>query len=97
MGKVLRALVLNSEDTVAVLLEQGRHGDKVLLAGAEIILQEDVEFAHKISIVDLAANDSVIKYGVEIGYMKNSAPKGTWIHGHNMGCDRGKQRKEPLK
>ena len=26
----------------------------------------------------------------EIGYMLSDAPKGTWIHMHNMGCDRGK-------
>ena len=29
--------------------------------------------------------------GEEIGYMRADAPKGTWIHDHNMGCDRGKK------
>ena len=24
------------------------------------------------------------------GYMLEDAPEGTWIHNHNMGCDRGK-------
>ena len=52
---------------------------------------EDVEFAHKVCIKDLKAGDPVIKYGEEIGYMLADAPKGTWIHNHNMGCDRGKK------
>ena len=52
---------------------------------------ENVEFAHKVLIRDLKAGDPVIKYGEEIGYMLVDAPKGTWIHNHNMGCDRGKR------
>ena len=32
----------------------------------------------------------MIKYREEIGYMLEDAPVGTWIHNHNMGCDRGK-------
>ncbi len=90
--KTLKFLVLNPKDTVAVLLENGTKGDRVLVSEEEIILLENVEFAHKVLIADSTKNDPVIKYGVNIGYMKADAPKGTWIHGHNMGCDRGKQK-----
>ena len=38
---------------------------------------------------DLKKGDPVIKYGEEIGRMLIDAPKGTWIHNHNMGCERG--------
>lgn len=95
--KTLRFLVLNPKDTVAVLLENGTSGDRIFVAGEEIVLLEDVEFAHKVLIVDSTRNAPVIKYGVNIGYMKTDAPKGTWIHGHNMGCDRGTQKRELLK
>jgi hypothetical protein len=91
---IRKALVLDPKDTVAVLLEKGSKGDKIVAAGEEIVLLEDVDFAHKVLIVDSNPNDPVIKYGVNIGYMKNAAPKGTWIHGHNMGCDRGKRRRD---
>ena len=97
MKASLKFLVLNPNDTVAVLLENGAKGDRFFVAGEEIILLEDVEFAHKVLIADALRNTPVIKYGVNIGYMKADTPKGTWIHGHNMGCDRGKQKRELLK
>ena len=53
-----------------------------------------MEFAHKVSIVPMKQGDPVIKYGEEIGYMLVDAPAGTWIHNHNMGCDRGQKQKE---
>ena len=40
--------------------------------------------------IGLKKGDKVIKYREEIGYMLEDAPAGTWIHNHNMGCDRGK-------
>lgn len=97
MGTTLRALVLNPEDTVAVLLEKGSRGDKIIVAEEEIVLLEDVEFAHKVLIVDCVQNAPVIKYGVKIGKMLTDTPKGSWIHGHNMGCERGKRKRELVK
>ena len=97
MGKPLRSLVLNPEDTVAVLLEKGSRGDRVIIDDQEITLLEDIDFAHKILIKDAEKNAPVIKYGIQIGYLLADTPKGTWIHGHNMGCDRGKKRRELVK
>lgn len=97
MGKTLRSLVLNPEDTVAVLLEKGSRGDRVTVNDQEIVLREDIDFAHKVLIKDSDKNAPVIKYGVQIGYMLSDTAKGTWIHGHNMGCDRGKKRRELVK
>ncbi len=97
MGKLLRSLVLNPEDSVAVLLEKGSQGDKINVADEEIELLEDIDFAHKVLIKDTVKNDPVMKYGVQIGYMLADTAKGSWIHGHNMGCDRGKVRRELIK
>jgi len=86
-----RSLRINPKDSVACLLEDAYRGDTVQTPeGETITLREDIEFGHKVSIVDLKKGDPVIKYGEEIGYMLSDAPKGTWIHMHNMGCDRGK-------
>lgn len=97
MKKTLRSLVLNPGDTVAVLLEKGAKGDMVTIGAQKIELLEDIEFAHKVLIKDSAKNAPVIKYGVEIGYMLADTAKGSWIHGHNMGCDRGKKRRDQSK
>ena len=74
------------------MLEDAKKGDTVQLAsGQEIVLLEDIEFAHKVCIHDMKAGEPVIKYGEEIGYMMVDVKQGTWIHNHNMGCDRGRK------
>ncbi|GHV50724.1 hypothetical protein FACS1894168_2220 [Deltaproteobacteria bacterium] len=85
-----RILIIDPKDTVAVLLEPAMKGDTVQTPNGEIALLDDVEFAHKVAIVDFAPKQPVYKYGAEIGYMADAAPKGTWIHSHNMRCDRGR-------
>jgi hypothetical protein len=83
-------LIIDPKDTVAVLLENAQKGDVVRTPGGEITLLEDVEFAHKVAIIDHGQKQPVFKYGYEIGYMERAAPKGAWIHNHNMRCDRGR-------
>jgi hypothetical protein len=85
-----RSLKIDPKDTVAVLLEDGQKGDTVESPDGPIALLEDIEFAHKIAIIDHAPKQQVIKYGHEIGYTENAVPKGSWIHNHNMRCDRGR-------
>lgn len=87
-----RCLIVKPDDSVAVMLEDGYKGDVIEISNfnGTITLLEDVEFAHKVSIVDLEKGQDVVKYGVVIGYMEEETPMGKWIHIHNMGCDRGK-------
>ena len=82
-----RGLKINEKDNVICVLEDCKKGDTVL----GVTLLSDIEFAHKVCIKDLKKGESVIKYGEEIGYMLNDAKAGSWIHSHNMGCDRGKK------
>ena len=85
-----RSLIIDPNDTVAVLLENAQKGDTVETGKGIITLLDDIEFAHKAAIVDHAARSPVYKYGHEIGYVESAVPKGTWIHSHNMRCDRGR-------
>jgi hypothetical protein len=93
MGMVFmirRSLIIDPNDTVAVLLENALKGDTVQIPAGEITLLEDIEFAHKVAIIDHEPKQPVYKYGHEIGYAEKAVPKGTWIHNHNMRCDRGR-------
>ena len=86
-----RSLVIDPKDTVAVLLENAQKGDRVQTPGGdEITILQDIEFTHKVAIIEHAKRQPVYKYGHEIGYMGEATPKGTWIHNHNMHCDRGR-------
>ena len=85
-----RSLIIDPKDTVAVLLENAQKGDTVESPGGIVTLLDDIEFAHKAAIVDHIPKQPVYKYGHEIGYTENAVHKGSWIHNHNMRCDRGR-------
>lgn len=85
-----RSLVINERDNVLVLLENGFSGDTVTVNDKVIVLLENIEFGHKMALIDFNAGDTVYKYGEDIGYAVQNIKKGAWIHNHNMGCRRGK-------
>ena len=85
-----KSLVIDPKDTVAVLLEDAHKGDTVEIPGGTITLLDDIEFAHKVSIIDHSPKQPVFKYGHEIGYVENTVKRGSWIHNHNLCCDRGR-------
>jgi hypothetical protein len=87
---LVRTVVMNKKDNVAVLLEKGVSGDFCSYNGEDIKLLEGIEFGHKIALKDFTRGDIVYKYGEEIGYALEDIAKGQWIHNHNMGCRRGK-------
>jgi altronate dehydratase small subunit len=87
-----KSLVVNPRDSVAMVLENANKGDVIQTIRGEITLLENIEFAHKVAIVDVEKQQPVYKYGEEIGFAKTAIPKGSWIHGHNLGCDRGTKK-----
>ena len=93
-----RYLRVREQDDVAVLLEDAKKGDFIEVDGRRVFLCEDIEMAHKVALKPLKEGDAVIKYGQEIGRMLLTVPEGTWIHHHNMGCERGRtERKKTAK
>lgn len=87
------ALVIDRMDNVAVALTDLKKGEECLLRfndRKEIVkVLEDIDFGHKIAISDIEKDESVLKYGEEIGRMMVSVQKGAYIHNHNMYCERG--------
>ncbi len=90
MAQERRLLVMDADDNVGVLLEAAETGDRVICRGAAIELLNDIEFAHKVALGDIAVGQAVVKYGQEIGHAEKDIRKGQWVHVHNMGCRRGK-------
>jgi altronate dehydratase small subunit len=87
------ALVIDPKDNVAVALIDLKAGDTCKVRKGEDVLSvavtEDVAFGHKLALLAIGGNESVLKYGEEIGKMKTPVEKGGWIHSHNMYCERG--------
>ncbi|NEU31403.1 UxaA family hydrolase [bacterium LRH843] len=87
------AFVIDQSDNVAVALTDLDAGETCTVRIDEkvetIQVLEDVKFGHKIALSDLSKDDPVYKYGEVIGKMKEGIQKGSWIHSHNMYCERG--------
>ncbi|MBM7691698.1 altronate dehydratase [Peribacillus deserti] len=87
------ALIIDPADNVAVALQDLKKGEQCHVSsnGREewILLLEDIPFGHKLAIEPIGQNESVLKYGEEIGKTNTPVKKGEWIHVHNMFCERG--------
>jgi len=84
-------LVHDRRDNVGVVVVEG------LTAGTDMLCvvthdnsdfrlqaQADIPIGHKVALKDLAAGDTVIKYGEDIGKMVGPAAKGGHVHVHNL-------------
>jgi altronate dehydratase small subunit len=92
-GQEKVALVIDRSDNVAVALSDIEAGDVCMIRIEDrierITAKQAIQFGHKLTLFSLKENESVYKYGEEIGKMKQAADQGEWIHTHNMYCERG--------
>lgn len=81
-----RAIRIEQNDNVAVVLEDVKVGEEVTVDGMDEVLcaVTDVPFPHKIALMDFSEKDTVIKYGHPIGWAKVPVKKGEHIHIHNI-------------
>jgi len=81
------AILLHPQDNVVVCCRFVTAGERIVVAGVDIVARQSVEIGHKLARVDLSAAESVIKYGSTIGSMTAPAAAGDWVHLHNMKSD----------
>ena len=84
-------LVHDKKDNVGVVVIEGlKTGTEALGVIIEdnsdftLVAKNDVPIGHKIALLNLAAGDTVIKYGQDIGRLIAKADKGEHIHVHNL-------------
>jgi len=75
---------INPRDNVAVCLESMAKGEKIVLSGHEILLNEEIPAGHKIALSPIAEGENIIKYGEPIGHVICSIEIGSHIHSHNL-------------
>jgi len=86
MIKVLR---INKNDNVIIALDSIKKGEKYKVEEYIWIAKENINFGHKIALTDIPKNESVIKYGEEIGYAIQGIKRGDWVHKHNLQSNQG--------
>jgi galactarate dehydratase len=66
-------------DNVAIVANDGGLAAGTVLDGG-LVLREQVPQGHKVALVDLAAGDAVLRYGVVIGRVLQPLAAGSWVH-----------------
>jgi len=89
--KMNRCFQVNSADNVATLLDDAPPGPVQCLSaagtGGELTAIERIARGHKIALVEMAAGQPVIKFGVRIGHATQPIARGAWVHLHNLASD----------
>ena len=81
------ALLLRSDDDVAVTTQDLLAGTRVLTATTEIVVLGGVPRGHKLAVRDVPAGSAVHKYGQSIGLATVDIAAGEHVHVHNLGMD----------
>lgn len=80
---------INTADNVAVAIEPLKSGEKMTLNDLNITIKEDIPAGHKFALVDIEANENVIKYGYPIGHAINKINAGEWVNEHTIKTNLG--------
>jgi len=87
---MIQFLIHEEADSVGVATVDIKAGEVVkglymdTQAEAEVTVLEDVPLGHKIAMADHKVEDSVIKYGANIGKVVADIKKGAHVHTHNL-------------
>lgn len=84
---MVRAIVLDSGDNVATLVDPGKKGEQVALTGeatASVVLAADVAFGHKLATRAIGKGEPILKYGKVIGQATQAIGLGDHVHTHNV-------------
>lgn len=78
---------LHAQDSVVVALKELPQGTKINVGGLQIATRQTIPPGHKVAIKQLAADESVWKFGWPIGLTKCPVEAGDHVHSHNLRCD----------
>lgn len=90
-----KVFVVYATDNVGTaVLEPIQTGDHVGCNGErsdlEVIALDEIAYGHKIALMDIAAGDTVLKYGLSIGSASRDIKEGEHVHAHNVESNRGR-------
>jgi (2R)-sulfolactate sulfo-lyase subunit alpha len=88
---VPQLLVHDRRDNVGVVVVENMHAGAEMLcvvtednSDFKLVSEQDVPIGHKIALRDLSPDDTVVKYGEDIGRIVEPVTKGGHVHVHNL-------------
>ena len=79
-----RAVRIEPEDNVAVVVQDVLNGDAVDCSGSEILSRGDISRGHKIACRFISEGEKIVKYAVTIGIASREIYPGEHVHSHNV-------------
>ncbi|MEN0051741.1 MAG: UxaA family hydrolase, partial [Bacteroidota bacterium] len=70
---------IHPDDNIAVALQNLKQGEQITVDQSIVTLQEPIPQKHKFTLTDLAAGDLIKMYGVTVGKVNTTLPKGSKI------------------
>ena len=70
---------MDPRDNVTIVANDGGLPAGTVLASG-LVLKDKVPQGHKVSLVDLATGDPVLRYGIPIGFANSAIASGSWVH-----------------
>lgn len=80
---IYKAWRVESNDNVAVVIQNVVKGSMIEVEGKKIQANEDIPQGHKIAILDIPKGQMVKKYGFPIGEANKDIKIGDYVHTHN--------------
>lgn len=82
------AIIIHKSDNIATALKNINKGERAIFIkdGIEetIITEDNIPYGHKLSLLDIAKNSNIVKYGEVIGGALENISKGMHVHVHNI-------------
>ena len=82
------ALVVHTEDNVAVCLREVKAGEEVTVQRGKdaftLIAKDTIPMGHKIALIDFVQGQPILKYGEIIGQATSSIRIAQHVHVHNV-------------
>lgn len=82
-----QAFVIDARDNVATVLQAVEAGERLVLLGevdvTTYVSKEVLRAEHKVALRPIPQGESIIKYGMPIGYATKDIASGEWVHLHN--------------
>lgn len=89
------AFVIDRRDNVATMLAECLGGTSITLRGETSVASVDaagtIRAEHKVAMMDLSKDASIIKYGLVIGHAVKDIARGEWVHLHNCASNYDKR------
>ncbi len=81
----------DAKDTVAVVVVEGVKAGMAMTGWimdedkmVDVTARADIPIGHKVALSDMAAGDTVIKYGIDMGKVVAPIKRGDHAHVHNI-------------